>query len=137
MDEFKKISPTQKIAHLRSLLATVTSETTVLTSDNDRLRRELEEAKAELDRLKKCLEKANANAENFEREWYLRGDALESAQSDLADMRRELEAARAELARMRPVVEAVMEYVSSGMRERWPVLRAVDAYRAGAGKGGE
>ena len=33
--------------------------------------------RAEKDRLTACLEKANINAENFEREWYLRGDEIE------------------------------------------------------------
>ena len=31
----------------------------------------------EIERLTVALEKANSNAERFEREWYLRGDALE------------------------------------------------------------
>ena len=33
----------------------------------------------EVARLRAALEKANANAERFEREWYLRGDAIERA----------------------------------------------------------
>jgi hypothetical protein len=34
----------------------------------------------EIARLRKCLEVANAQAERFERAWYLRGDALEKLQ---------------------------------------------------------
>ena len=34
-------------------------------------------------RLAECLRKANAQAEHFEREWYLRGDALEAAAQSL------------------------------------------------------
>ncbi|KLR57424.1 hypothetical protein, partial [Diaphorobacter sp. J5-51] len=34
-------------------------------------------------RLVECLRKANAQAEHFEREWYLRGDALEAAAQSL------------------------------------------------------
>jgi len=36
-------------------------------------------ARVERNRLRLVLAKANANAERFEREWYLRGDALEKA----------------------------------------------------------
>lgn len=32
----------------------------------------------ERDRLREALKQANASAEHFEREWYLRGDALEN-----------------------------------------------------------
>ena len=34
--------------------------------------------RAEKDRLTTCLEKANASAEHFEREWYLRGDEIDT-----------------------------------------------------------
>lgn len=38
------------------------------------------EADAEIARLTKCLEVANAQAEKFEREWYLRGDVLDATE---------------------------------------------------------
>lgn len=37
----------------------------------------------EVERLTACLKIANAQAERFEREWYLRGDALEAAEAKL------------------------------------------------------
>lgn len=37
----------------------------------------LREAAEEIERLRAALKKANAQTERFEREWYLRGDALE------------------------------------------------------------
>lgn len=40
---------------------------------------------AEKDRLTACLEKANSSAEHFEREWYLRGDELETLRAQLAE----------------------------------------------------
>ena len=44
--------------------------------------------RAEKDRLTACLEKANINAENFEREWYLRGDELDTLRAQLAEAQR-------------------------------------------------
>ena len=41
--------------------------------------------RAENDRLTTCLEKANASAEHFEREWYLRGDELDTLRAQLAE----------------------------------------------------
>ena len=38
---------------------------------------ELESLRAEVERLTSCLKKANAQAEHFEREWYLRGGEIE------------------------------------------------------------
>lgn len=46
--------------------------------------------KAEINRLTECLKKANAQAEKFEREWYLRGDEIESLKSQPAPDVREL-----------------------------------------------
>ena len=36
---------------------------------------------ARVQELETCLKKANAQAEHFEREWYLRGDELEASQA--------------------------------------------------------
>ena len=47
--------------------------------------------RAEKDRLTACLEKANINAENFEREWYLRGDELDNLRAQLAEAQRDAE----------------------------------------------
>ena len=47
--------------------------------------------RAEKDRLTACLEKANASAENFEREWYLRGDELDNLRAQLAEAQRDAE----------------------------------------------
>ena len=47
--------------------------------------------RAEKDRLATCLEKANINAEHFEREWYLRGDELDTLRAQLAEAQRESE----------------------------------------------
>jgi len=38
---------------------------------------------AEIERLTGCLTKANAQAEHFEREWYLRGDEIERLRGHL------------------------------------------------------
>lgn len=48
----------------------------------------------ENERLTESLKRANANAERFEREWYLRGDEIESLSSQLAEARGALEVAR-------------------------------------------
>ena len=47
--------------------------------------------RAEKDRLATCLEKANINAEHFEREWYLRGDELDTLRAQLAEAQRDAE----------------------------------------------
>ena len=47
--------------------------------------------RAEKDRLTACLEKANASAEHFEREWYLRGDELDTLRAQLAEAQRDAE----------------------------------------------
>ena len=44
--------------------------------------------RAEKNRLTACLEKANASAEHFEREWYLRGDELDTLRAQLAEAQR-------------------------------------------------
>lgn len=49
---------------------------------------------AELERLRECLHKANESSERFEREWYLRGDALEAAEQECERLRSELNAAK-------------------------------------------
>ena len=47
--------------------------------------------RAEKDRLAPCREKANINAEHFEREWYLRGDELDTLRAQLAEAQRDAE----------------------------------------------
>ena len=47
--------------------------------------------RAEKDRLTTCLEKANASAEHFEREWYLRGDEIDNLRAQLAEAQRDAE----------------------------------------------
>ena len=47
--------------------------------------------RAEKDRLTTCLEKANASAEHFEREWYLRGDEIDTLRAQLAEAQRDAE----------------------------------------------
>lgn len=47
---------------------------------------EVERLRAENERLAGCLKKANEQAEHFEREWYLRGDALEIAEAELHEI---------------------------------------------------
>jgi len=56
---------------------------------------------AEKDRLTACLEKANISTEHFEREWYLRGDELDTLRAQLAEAQRELIAKEAQLAEAR------------------------------------
>ena len=46
---------------------------------------------AEKDRLTACLEKANISTEHFEREWYLRGDELDTLRAQLAEAQRDAE----------------------------------------------
>ena len=55
------------------------------------LRKEIGALSAEKDRLTACLEKANASAEHFEREWYLRGDELDTLRAQLAEAQRDSE----------------------------------------------
>ena len=59
------------------------------------------EAADEIERLTQALKKANDQAEHFEREWYLRGDALEVAvrqnEHDMLMTGEELRACRAAL----------------------------------------
>lgn len=47
---------------------------------------EIKRLHAEAARLTGCLERANAQAERFEREWYLRGDVLEAANHRLGSL---------------------------------------------------
>ena len=42
--------------------------------------------RSELDRALAALKVANSSAERFEREWYLRGDALEAAQARIKEL---------------------------------------------------
>ena len=56
---------------------------------------------AEKDRLTACLKKANISTEHFEREWYLRGDELDTMRAQLAEAQRELIAKEAQLAEAR------------------------------------
>ena len=51
--------------------------------------------RAEKDRLTACLEKANISAEHFEREWYLRGDELDTLRAQLAEAQKDAERLRA------------------------------------------
>ena len=47
---------------------------------------EINRLHAEIARLTACLERANAQAEKFEREWYLRGDVLETTKHWLGSL---------------------------------------------------
>jgi hypothetical protein len=49
------------------------------------------EQASEIDRLTGALKRANSQAEHFEREWYLRGDALEAQAAELATLRADAE----------------------------------------------
>ena len=55
---------------------------------------------AEIERLTTCLKKANDQGEHFEREWYLRGDAIERKD---ALLREALEALKYHTAQTRPI----------------------------------
>jgi hypothetical protein len=70
----------------------------------------------EIERLTQCLAKANAQAEHFEREWYLRGDEIERQ----AERARELEEA----------LQAVLECGSTS--DQWWVDKARKALSATA-----
>ena len=59
-----------------------------------------DESAAEIERLCAALKKANEQAEEFERAWYLRGDALEKARADFATMRELAQNGAAELGRV-------------------------------------
>lgn len=50
-------------------------------SEIDRLQAELLKKDEEIARLTECLKKSNAQAEHFEREWYLRGNRIEDLES--------------------------------------------------------
>jgi hypothetical protein len=60
-----------------------------------------DDLRTEIERLTACLKKANEQADHFEREWYLRGDALEVAvrqnEHDMLMTGEELRACRAAL----------------------------------------
>jgi len=45
----------------------------------------LRDAAFEIERLRASLKAVNANAEQFEREWYLRGDEIERLQIDITE----------------------------------------------------
>lgn len=51
----------------------------------------LKAAEAENERLREALTAANAQAEHFEREWYLRGDEIERLRAELAEAKRDAE----------------------------------------------
>ena len=44
----------------------------------------------EVKRLEECLSKANASSEQFERQWYLKGDVLEASQNTIASLKETL-----------------------------------------------
>jgi chromosome segregation ATPase len=72
---------------------------------------------AEIARLTDCLQKANKQAEHFEREWYLRGDALEKTEQEAAEL-------RAEVDRLHDAIEAADSMAASygrGELEGWEV----------------
>jgi hypothetical protein len=55
-------------------------------------------AEREIDRLTGCLKAANEQAAHFEREWYLRGDAMEKAEAELVALRADADANKARYA---------------------------------------
>lgn len=50
----------------------------------------------EIERLTECLRKANAQAEHFEREWYLRGDIMERQEARIDSLQEDLSALAAQ-----------------------------------------
>lgn len=66
-------------------------EVASVTSDNERMQFKPPSIIAlcdEIERLTACLNKANDQAEHFEREWYLRGDRLEAAETEVLEQAR-------------------------------------------------
>ena len=49
----------------------------------------LADCKREIERLREALTAANAQAEHFEREWYLRGDEIERLRAELAESKQD------------------------------------------------
>jgi len=45
--------------------------------------------RVEVERLTECLHRANAQAEHFEREWYLRGDEVDALRAKIAEMEKQ------------------------------------------------
>ena len=72
-------------------LAAPYAVTMIVASHLNKAADTIDTLRAEKDRLTTCLEKANASAEHFEREWYLRGDELDNLRAQLAEAQRDAE----------------------------------------------
>jgi len=51
--------------------------------------KERDALRVEVERLTECLHRANAQAEHFEREWYLRGDEVDALRAKIAEMEKQ------------------------------------------------
>jgi hypothetical protein len=97
----------------------------------------IESVLAEVKRLSECLTKANAQAERFEREWYLRGDEVESLREELAgeqaraDMHADLGRRTAEALGLTPEEgRAHMPEVARTLKQQnEALLKDIDYYR--------
>ena len=117
----------------------------------------IEALEAENERLTDCLAKANAQAEHFEREWYLRADRIEALEAENERLRREdwfeqfeeqeqlrddaeqrLSVVEAEVERLRGALEqflALIKHQYFGSREAMNDLQEADnAARAALGE---
>lgn len=105
-----------------------------------RLRADLAASQAECERLTGCLSKANAQAEHFEREWYLRGDEIERLRADAERYRWLRNMAPYGPTRRRPVVWMTVSHAGDApdTQEEWleceELDAAIDAARAGKGE---
>lgn len=75
---------------------------------------------ADIERLTAALKKANDQAEHFEREWYLRGDAIEKLEADRKMLREVLT----------QTTRLLGELVAKDAQTYAPYMRVIDAARA-------
>jgi hypothetical protein len=67
---------------IHELKAKIADYEALIRDLTDALRAQPKQEQGEIERLTAALEKANAQAEHFEREWYLRGDELEKLKQE-------------------------------------------------------
>lgn len=73
---------------------------------------EVHALKSRLESLEKALSKANEQAEHFEREWYLRGDVIESLEKDCEELIKERD-------EREDVINELLNQVLADERNEW------------------
>lgn len=78
----------------------------------------IERLLAEVERLRGALTAANAQAEHFEREWYLRGDEIERLRADVSVAAREAQTLRNQRDELRIILDK-RPAMNEGLREAY------------------